>query len=346
MQGNKKQCAFCKSILFDDDDVVYCPVCGAPHHRECYASCGHCALEDKHGTPEQYGASQDDRCASETGAGHSPRDREGHVCPYCGKTSTSDTLFCPYCGRQFGENGPGQTQQGANQFGGAPFGQTPFGTPYQAFMPDPLGGVDPGDNIDGIPVSDMAGFVRVNTGRYIPMFKGFSQKGAKKRSWNWPAFLFPYAWLFYRKCYKEGIVTIVLSMVSSLLSLPASNMIYAYLASQPLAESGTAAYASAYAASYDTLVAAVGNITPAAWALAAAGLVLGLVLRIVLGIMGDHIYYTHTVEKIKSIAQKDTEGTLGADYHTALLTSGGVNLFLAMIVIYPMFLNFFSMLFF
>ncbi len=47
-------CVRCKSYLFDDDDIVYCPVCGAPHHRECYNSIGHCALEELHGTDKEY----------------------------------------------------------------------------------------------------------------------------------------------------------------------------------------------------------------------------------------------------------------------------------------------------
>jgi uncharacterized Zn finger protein (UPF0148 family) len=52
---NKEQnCALCHAYLFQEDDVVYCPVCGAPHHRECYNSIGKCALEEFHGTENQY----------------------------------------------------------------------------------------------------------------------------------------------------------------------------------------------------------------------------------------------------------------------------------------------------
>lgn len=47
-------CAYCHSYLFEDDDVVYCPECGAPHHRECYNQIGHCGLENFHGTENQY----------------------------------------------------------------------------------------------------------------------------------------------------------------------------------------------------------------------------------------------------------------------------------------------------
>lgn len=47
-------CVRCKSYFFTDDDIVYCPICGAPHHRDCYNLLGHCALEELHGTDNEY----------------------------------------------------------------------------------------------------------------------------------------------------------------------------------------------------------------------------------------------------------------------------------------------------
>ncbi len=54
VREKNNSCALCHAYLFAEDDVVYCPVCGAPHHRECYNSIGHCALESTHGTDKQY----------------------------------------------------------------------------------------------------------------------------------------------------------------------------------------------------------------------------------------------------------------------------------------------------
>ncbi len=51
--GNQS-CVLCHAYLFEEDDVVYCPECGAPHHRECYNKIGRCALEELHGTENQY----------------------------------------------------------------------------------------------------------------------------------------------------------------------------------------------------------------------------------------------------------------------------------------------------
>ncbi len=54
LDKSNKSCALCHAPFFEEDDVVYCPVCGAPHHRDCYNSIGHCALEEAHGTENQY----------------------------------------------------------------------------------------------------------------------------------------------------------------------------------------------------------------------------------------------------------------------------------------------------
>ena len=41
-------CAKCGKPFTEDDDVVVCPDCGAPHHRSCYLEEGHCARQDQH----------------------------------------------------------------------------------------------------------------------------------------------------------------------------------------------------------------------------------------------------------------------------------------------------------
>ncbi len=46
------KCPVCNNQFTEDDDVVVCPECGTPHHRECYIHNGNCANADKHGTNE------------------------------------------------------------------------------------------------------------------------------------------------------------------------------------------------------------------------------------------------------------------------------------------------------
>ena len=45
-------CPVCNNKFTDDDDVVVCPECGTPHHRDCYFSNGGCFNADKHNSTE------------------------------------------------------------------------------------------------------------------------------------------------------------------------------------------------------------------------------------------------------------------------------------------------------
>lgn len=43
-----KLCPVCRKRFSDADDVVVCPECGTPHHRDCYKELGRCGLEKYH----------------------------------------------------------------------------------------------------------------------------------------------------------------------------------------------------------------------------------------------------------------------------------------------------------
>ena len=42
------KCPVCGKAFTKQDDVVVCPECGAPYHRECYRNTGHCIFLEKH----------------------------------------------------------------------------------------------------------------------------------------------------------------------------------------------------------------------------------------------------------------------------------------------------------
>lgn len=52
MKYSNYKCPVCNNQFTEEDDVVVCPECGTPHHRECYIQKGNCANSDKHGTNE------------------------------------------------------------------------------------------------------------------------------------------------------------------------------------------------------------------------------------------------------------------------------------------------------
>ena len=47
-------CPVCNNPFVSDDDIVVCPQCGLPHHRECWKSIGQCFEHAKHGTSQQW----------------------------------------------------------------------------------------------------------------------------------------------------------------------------------------------------------------------------------------------------------------------------------------------------
>ena len=49
-----QSCPICHAYLFEDDEIAVCPICAAPHHRECFISVGKCGMEEFHGTEKQY----------------------------------------------------------------------------------------------------------------------------------------------------------------------------------------------------------------------------------------------------------------------------------------------------
>lgn len=52
MKYTNYKCPICNNQFNEEDDVVVCPECGTPHHRECYIQNRNCANADKHGTNE------------------------------------------------------------------------------------------------------------------------------------------------------------------------------------------------------------------------------------------------------------------------------------------------------
>ena len=185
----KEKCAVCGAYLFEDDDVVHCPECGAPHHRECYLSLGHCGLAEFHGTEKQYKK-------SEPTPKTEPATEDTVFCGMCGQKYKKDAPSCPNC------NAPNITTAG-----------------HRVVTIDLMGGVaDDTDLGDGVTAKEAKQFVVGNTHRYLPKFLKF--KHGRKASWNWLAFLTPCGWLLSRKMYLLGAIIGALEIALKMLTIP------------------------------------------------------------------------------------------------------------------------------
>ena len=100
---------------------------------------------------------------------------------------------------------PPQNPTGGPQNGPAS-PQGPFQSPFGAapFFLDPMGGVNPNDQIDGAPVNDIAKLVQTNTAYYLPTF--FNLRRYRRNRFNFCAFLCSGGWMLYRKQYKTGAI--------------------------------------------------------------------------------------------------------------------------------------------
>lgn len=221
--NSNEKCPVCNNNFTQDDDVVVCPKCGTPHHRDCYNSLGHCANADKHSTGFEYNASDAADCeqgsapdtmSAETDVSqtdnhnyYNPQnsmyynntaqqseDNNKAVCPQCHAEISKDAPFCSHCGArqanaQYGEYNP------INNFGFNNTEQQQYENETQI--------------IDGKSVKDVAAVIGTNTHKFIPKFLQ-----NKKLSWNWSAFFFGPYYLFYRKMYKQGALFLAIDVIA------------------------------------------------------------------------------------------------------------------------------------
>ena len=190
-------CPICDKPL-KDGDIVVCPDCGAPYHRDCIREKGGCIFPELH----------------EQGKEWQPPVREapppaGIICSRCGAQNPSQGLFCQICGSQLKE-GPIPAPPPFPPMRGMPL------DPYD----NPFGGVAPEEDIDGIPAKEFAVFVSQNTPYFLPLFKRLSRM--RIHLLNWGAFLFGGGYYIYRKMYALGLI---LLMIQGMVWFP---YLYAY----------------------------------------------------------------------------------------------------------------------
>lgn len=209
------KCPVCEEKFTEKDDIVVCPVCGAPYHRACYQKQGRCLFEERHGQGDAWEESRAQQEQKYDGA--APLR-----CPKCGTVNPPDGLFCQICGYRLRDESAFQQQEAEIP---EPISPNAYTTPY--------GGVSPDEELSGVPVRELALYVGENSFYFIPHFKAIAQ-GARISGWSWPAFLFRGFYYLYRKRYGRGILLLLLTAALSLPGLLYSLCLFS--GSPPAAE--------------------------------------------------------------------------------------------------------------
>ena len=183
-------CEVCQKPFTQDDDVVVCPECGAPHHRECYKKLGKCALSDKHAPDFEWKAKLPENTAA-----------EAIVCSHCNSVNPGEAKYCIMCGTPLSDNYQGNegryTRRHSQNSNVNSVGSDRSGIEF---------------SIDGVTSHDLIAYTGSSFHYYMRSFRnilsGFSV------SWNWAALIFSYFYFFYRKMYKVGIILLAIRILS------------------------------------------------------------------------------------------------------------------------------------
>ena len=199
MLHSTDNCPICGQVFSESDDVVYCPECGAPHHRACWQQNGACAHAAEHADGYVWHSAAPDAPQTQTHA-----QRETVRCPRCGEELAADTLVCPECGQRLGET-----------FGGRRYD---FNADFFLRGVD----ADPDADLGGVSVREAAMFTQYRAGSYV---RKFERLQTKKIGWNWAAFLLSPFWFFYRKIYKAGALFMgIMCVLAVFMAIPMSDV--------------------------------------------------------------------------------------------------------------------------
>lgn len=301
-------CAKCGKPFTEDDDVVVCPDCGAPHHRSCYLELGHCARQDQHADGSMW---QDPR--RETAR------KENVVCPRCGAVNLPDAEYCATCGIPLDGSyqGPqaGSYQQNGSA-GGSSYGSYQTGGPYQSYsrptepqpIMTPIGPIYHNDDFDGVTAQEIAVYIGPNYRRYLSVFKMMKVSG-HNFSFNWSAFFFNYCFLFYRKLYRPAIVAMSLIAMLFIPRLLYSSESIKYLLNAYLEV--PVEYDLALINNLATLISAINIVQ--------------LVLMFIVATFSDRLYYNHVVREIKKLRSAAPSNLSQEQYLTLLAVNGRTN---------------------
>ena len=300
-------CPVCEQAFTDTDDIVVCPDCGTPYHRDCWKKVGACMHRSEHAAGFEW---QPEIGPEAVKAAHEA------TCPNCGTRNTPGAARCSHCGCPLPRSEADSADAAKPEEQVPIYARDPSAVNNSSAAPGPHietssadreGGIyrreiGPEDTIDGIKAKDWAAYVGRSPMYYLMQFFRMSITN-RKAAVCLSAFLFGPAYLFYRKMWKEGLLTAILTIVLSIPTFIEIISVFnpSLLGAMPLG----------------WLPAAVNVCAVASWA-----------LNIILGLFAVSWYRREAKKNIDRIYADYPDGEARTD---ALLQKGGTNLLAALL---------------
>lgn len=260
-----QKCPVCGEAFKGDDDIVVCPVCGTPHHRDCYRKNGECKNTDRHNDGYCWAPEQLRQPFSPTDSNGAHQNGTEHGEPYRSQT----------------ENRSNNTE---NPFFGNQSAQDPF-----SLFPKELD--------DGVMTEEAASFVRISAFKYL---RNFFYAKSKRKTWNWAAFLFAPYWFFYRKMYKLGVIFMSILLAALIICSVQSPYLAFQRQDLEILEKYSTSETAPSAEMYSEEASLIKE-NPVGAALSIAPSVVLLIIGIIAGRNGNKWYYDQTVKDIRQL---------------------------------------------
>ena len=337
MDYTKLKCEICGEKFIENDDVVVCPDCGTPAHRQCWKEKGECPNKDKH-SPEYVfdGFEVIKKSAQNVSDAEEDSNKDNDeknlkknivinntksekVCSSCGYVNSGEANFCNRCGAKLSDD------QQENNFVFADYGEfnLPPGTP------DPLGGIAAKTRFEeDITAADMACFVAVNTPYYMRSFEAVKRKTNR---FNISAAIFSGVWFFFRKQYKVGALVFSLETLLYVIRYYITMTYSTKVLNTVLEKIGLSLenVSSFTMEQYMDMSVELQKLPVSQQILAMLPSILffvQIVGMVVLGVFANRIYYKHCVNRIRLIKSAAAKENLNKAETAQLLNiSGGVN---------------------
>lgn len=242
MRYENNICDGCKKRFADGDDIVVCPFCGTPQHRECYEKNNECVNAALHESGFSWQGEVSTPLSKEIEKKEAEKkSEEALVCPSCGHENPPGSPFCEACGQKFTFFGVNllEKEQRINReideedrlkeemeeiqqtiysgYGTTEDIEKMIDTRAKVVAPG-LTKEQEQEMLCGHPIKRVLVFTSGNCVQYANKFRKIEHSGS--HTWNWAAFFFAPFWFFYRKLYKIGTILLSIRLTLSLAMLP------------------------------------------------------------------------------------------------------------------------------